>query len=226
MEDERQESRETTGTQLPPSSGKRALIQKLLVAGVAVLVALTLLIVYFTVVKPKPHTGGKTGITLQIEYADRTYEYSGLASDGAYVVDLLKEYDADLELGLTVEDGAWGAYIVALKGKKVDGTTEYYTYTVNGNYAEFGISSQPLETGAVYTFTCSTGIYNEAGEWTGDRKVGGVKQPLSVQARSALVMGICGGVVLAAAAVYVVGTTLEGKKRRHESDEQSAASDR
>lgn len=122
-----------------------------LITVIACLALIAALLIVYGLILPKTDNGEKT-VTLEIKYSDASYSYR-VTTDSATVYELLDEYDERLELGLDVQDSAYGKYIVGLKGTAQDMTNGYYyTYKLNDEYSNFGISTQAIADGDVIVF--------------------------------------------------------------------------
>lgn len=132
-----------------------------IVAAVVWAIAAVMLLI-FGLTLPKTNAGEKT-VTLEIKYENATYRYEELTTDGEFVIDLLKQYDELLELGFKYEESTYGAFITELKGTPNDDAEGiYYGYTVNGEYANYGISQQPVADGDEITFSYEKTTYDES----------------------------------------------------------------
>ncbi|MBQ7224330.1 MAG: DUF4430 domain-containing protein [Clostridia bacterium] len=114
---------------------------------------------------PKTDNGEKK-LTLEIKYANVTYTYEDLTTNKGTVLEFLQEYDDLLELSLVTENGAYGEYLTALKGTAQDDANGYYyTFKMDGVYANYGVSTQSLtkDDGSYYskiTFEYGVQVYD------------------------------------------------------------------
>lgn len=75
-----------------------------------------------------------------------------LETNKKYLIDVLKDED---EIKVKYEDGDYGAYITSLAGKEQKNEKNgiyYWSYYINDEYAEFGISNCKVENNSVYKF--------------------------------------------------------------------------
>ncbi len=179
----------------------------LLVATIVVAIAMTL--VYVFAFMPKGVKGEKS-VTLKIEYAENSYEYS-LSTDKETVLELLKEYDDIYDLELVTEDGEYGAFITSMKGVEQNKEKAYYySYTLNDGYAS-GISTQTINDGDVLVFKYSYTQYDKDWNIISDTLMG--KGATADYVKTAIVIFSIVGVLLVAGISYFV-VSLVNKKRR------------
>ena len=69
-------------------------------------------------------------------------------TDSNYLIEVIEEIE---ELNVVSEEGAYGAYITSIMGIK-QGDNFYWTYYIDGGYADTGVSNCKIEDGKTYTF--------------------------------------------------------------------------
>ena len=139
----------------------------LVISFIGFLLAGIMLFVY-AITLPKTDNGEKK-LTLEIKYANITYTYSDLTTNKGTVLEFLQEYDELLQLGLKTESSSYGEYLTQLKGTAQDDTNGYYyTFKVDGEYANYGVSTQSLtkDDGSYYTsIVFEYGVQNYDSNW-------------------------------------------------------------
>lgn len=173
---------------------------ELLAVIASVIVAIIVAIVYFAAIAPKPVQGEKN-VTLNIVYAENEYSYN-LSTDSETVEDLLKEYNEVYDLEVVVEESEWGAFIKSMKGVEQDDVNGYYyTYTLNGGYAN-GISIQTIADGDVIEFQYLHTEYDENWEIVSSN-LGG-KGSVAAYVKAAVIMFSIVGVLVVLSAAWLV----------------------
>lgn len=143
---------------------KKNTLTKIVCAAAVMLIAVILMVINLTVLAPERHKGQKT-VSLSIEYADKTYAYTDLKTDAETVLTFLHEYDKALELQLQTKPSEYGDMLIGFKGVKQDEAAgAFYTYTINDEYAAYGISTQPIADGDAIVFSYGITSYDE--DWT------------------------------------------------------------
>lgn len=74
---------------------------------------------------------------------------SNLYTQEEYLFDLLKDYEEPLKL--EYDEGEYGVYITSMAGVE-EGNNFYWSYYVDGEYAQTSVSKCLVEDGAVYDF--------------------------------------------------------------------------
>lgn len=192
-----------------------------IIVPVIFLAAAAVMLIAYGLSLPKTDNGEKT-LTLEIKYADKSFVYEELTTDKGTVLELLREYDDLLELGLITESSAFGEYITSLKGTaENDGEGYYYTYKLDGQYALLGVSEQSLtkEDGSAYSvITFEYGAQNYDDSWNitstalapgGDGSIAATPEP--GQKYSLIIVGAASGVIALGGIAYLVFSAL--KKR-------------
>ncbi|MCD8325452.1 MAG: DUF4430 domain-containing protein [Lachnospiraceae bacterium] len=125
-------------------SGKKGLIAVLILV-----VLIAVFAVVYSVMSPSSSQGSKS---LTIEVIDNegvTTTYS-VQTDAEYLRQVMDETE-----GLTYEgtESEYGMYVETVNGVTADYNTDgaYWAFYVDGEYCNFGIDSQPVNDGEVYT---------------------------------------------------------------------------
>ena len=190
-----------------------------IIVPVIFLAAAAIMLIAYGLSLPKTDNGEKT-LTLEIKYADKSFVYEELTTDKGTVLELLREYDDLLELGLITESSAFGEYITSLKGTaENDGEGYYYTYKLDGQYALLGVSEQSLtkEDGSAYSvITFEYGAQNYDDSWNitstalapgGDGSIAATPEP--GQKYSLIIVGAAAGVIALGGIAYLVFSALK-----------------
>lgn len=120
---------------------------------------LTLFVVLFGAVAaawfclgPKGTEGTKT-ITVQVEHISSAPAAYTFRTDAQYLRQALEEQDL-----IVGEESSYGLWILAVDGETADESRQqWWGYSVNGQYAEYGVESQPVTDGDVYEFVLHEG---------------------------------------------------------------------
>ncbi|MDD3243658.1 MAG: DUF4430 domain-containing protein [Eubacteriales bacterium] len=101
-----------------------------------------------------PQTG--KSVTIKIVAANQNIDTSfTYTTEAEMLADVLTEHAQ--ELGVTIEDGQYGAYITTAGGYTAnDGSNEFWSILVNGEVGMNGASTQPVADGDVFTLELST----------------------------------------------------------------------
>ncbi len=91
---------------------------------------------------------GQKSITVNVEHTDGTTATFDVTTTEEYLYAAVE----DLEI-LEGEDSDWGLFVVTVDGEYADSSEgAYWMYNCNGEYALYGVESQPIEDGDVYDF--------------------------------------------------------------------------
>ena len=131
-----------------------------LITVIVSLLLVAVLLVVYGLILPKTDKGEKK-VTLEINYANASYSYE-VTTNGEHVYDLLSEYDETLELSLVAPESAYGRFIESIKNTPQDVVNGYYyVFKINGEYSNFGISTQVIKDGDTITFEYGAQNYDE-----------------------------------------------------------------
>lgn len=126
--------------------------KKGLIALVVVLVLAVAALVIWQVNKPADQKGGKE-ITVNIDHLN--------GDDTSYTISTDEEYlRGALEQENLIEgtESEYGLYVQTVDGETADESKqEWWGYSVNGEFAELGVDSQPVADGDVYDFVLNVG---------------------------------------------------------------------
>jgi len=126
--------------------------KKGLIALVVVLALAVAALVIWQVNKPAAQKGGKE-ITVNIDHLN--------GDDTSYTISTDEEYlRGALEQENLIEgtESEYGLYVQTVDGETADESKqEWWGYSVNGEFAELGVDSQPVADGDVYDFVLNVG---------------------------------------------------------------------
>ena len=126
--------------------------KKGLIALVAVLVLAAAALIVWRVTRPAVQQGGKE-ITVNIDHLN--------GDDTSYTISTDEEYlRGALEQENLIEgtESEYGLYVQTVDGETADESKqEWWGYSVNGEFAELGVDSQPVADGDVYDFVLNVG---------------------------------------------------------------------
>ena len=121
-----------------------------LIAGLALAIA-AMLTVYF-VMRPDP-VGGVKELTVTVEHLNGENRTLTLRTDAEYLRDALEEIDL---IGGTEDQ--YGLYLLTVDGETADESKQqWWGYTVNGEFALYGVDDQPIADGDVIVLTLTEG---------------------------------------------------------------------
>lgn len=191
------------------STFKVIIMKKLFISLGAVLVAVLMLLLYFTAFAPKK-TEGEKEVTVKICYADNNFTYN-VKTNAQTVEELLKEVDEVYGLELNIEEGFYGSYITSMKGvSQNEEKGYYYTYTVSGVEFASGISTQTFKGGDVIEFRYEYTEYDESYNVISTTLIGKGNTAKYVKAEIIIISIAC---VLAFSGIaYGVAVLIKGRK--------------
>jgi len=92
----------------------------------------------------------ETQVTLKINTGVNSYEYSEKIKKDATVFDLIKETSTKENFSLEYQNSSMGVFVEGIYGVKNDNQAQkYWTFLVNGDFAEVGASQYKLSEGDV-----------------------------------------------------------------------------
>ncbi len=122
----------------------------IMAAGLAVFIIAV--VIAWAVIKPGAVQGSKR-ITVEVDHLE--------GKDGSFIILTDEEYlrgaleQEGLVSGNETEFGLW---VTTVDGETADDEKqEWWGYTANGEFAEFGVDQQPIADGDVYVFTLNVG---------------------------------------------------------------------
>lgn len=121
------------------------------VAGIGALVVLVVVMVFaYGTFKEKPVEGSKS-ISIEVVNSEEESVVYELQTDAAYLAEAMEEAK---EQGLTYEgeEGEYGLVISSVNGESAVYDTDgaYWSFYVNGEYCNYGVSEQPVEDGDAF----------------------------------------------------------------------------
>ncbi|MCD7807542.1 MAG: DUF4430 domain-containing protein [Lachnospiraceae bacterium] len=131
--------------------------RKGLIAVIALIVLIAAFALAYTLLSPSASEGSKT-LTIQvIDDNGETTSYT-VKTDAEYLRQAMDETD-----GLTYEgtESEYGMYVETVNGITADYNTDgaYWAFYVDGEYCNYGIDSQPVNDGEVYTIEYTVYTY-------------------------------------------------------------------
>lgn len=125
---------------------------KIILAAVAALALIAAMILAYIHFVPKTQEGLKTVTIEVIDKQGNTTTYE-VKTNGEYLIDAMKDAKAS---GFTYdgENGEYGFTIYSINGLKADFNADsaYWGFYINDEYANFGVSEQPIADGDKITF--------------------------------------------------------------------------
>lgn len=128
-------------------NNKKGIIALALVLALAVAA-----LVIWQVTKPDTQQGGKT-ITVNIDHLDGEDTSYEIVTDAEYLRGALEQEDL-----IAGTESEYGLYVLTVDGETADeAQQEWWGYSVNGAFAEYGVDTQPVADGDVYDFALNVG---------------------------------------------------------------------
>lgn len=131
--------------------------RKWILGGVALAAVVAVLAVVYGVFREKPVEGSKA---IVIEVVDREEEKSEyrLKTDADYLRQAMEEADG---LSFSGSESEYGMMVDTVNGVRADYDADgaYWSFSVNGEYCNYGIDAQPVEDGDVFSI-----VYTSAGQ--------------------------------------------------------------
>lgn len=124
--------------------------KKIIIGAAALVVLIAALLIIFNVFREKPVAGNKAIVLEVLNQEGQTSEYK-VQTDAEYLRQAMEEAK---DFTFDGEEGEFGFTLYTINGEthnwNVDGS--YWAVYVNGEYAQYGIDSQPVKDGDVYKF--------------------------------------------------------------------------
>ncbi len=122
----------------------------LIISVVAIVLVIAFLVVWATF-RPNALEGVKE-ITVNVTHTDESIYTNTFETTAQFLAEALEPYDL-----LEGEESEYGLFVKTVDGEYADDTAgAYWMYDVNGEMAEYGVDSQPIENGDVYDFYIMT----------------------------------------------------------------------
>ena len=126
---------------------------KILIIIAVVLVCLMIGVFFFW--KPSTIVGTKN-ITVNVVHLNGEPQTFNYKTDAEYLGEYLQK-----EGLIEGEDAEYGLMVTAVDGETADASKEqWWGYTVNGEFSNYGVDTQPINEGDVYEFTLNEGYNN------------------------------------------------------------------
>ena len=126
--------------------------KKTIIMAAALAVFIIAVVIAWAVIKPGAVQGSKR-ITVEVDHLE--------GKDGSFIILTDEEYlrgALEQEKLVGGEESAYGLFVTTVDGETADADQEqWWGYTVNGEFAEYGVDEQPINDGDVYVFTLNVG---------------------------------------------------------------------
>lgn len=123
----------------------------IILAVCAAVLVLVMLTVY--VASGRSAVSGTKTITVEVEHLNSDGSCFEIKTGAEFLRKALE--DSKLISGSETEYGLW---VETVDGETADASAEeWWGYTVNGEFAVYGVDSQPINDGDIYVFTLNTG---------------------------------------------------------------------
>ena len=184
-------------------------LKKALIPVIAVIVAITMSVIYATCFAPKKIDGEKN-VSVEIVYQENSFKYD-VDTNAQTVYELLVEIDEVYDIKLVCEDSTYGKFIKSLKGvSQNEEEGIYYTYTIEGLDFANGISQQTINDGDIITFKYTKDTYDENWNLISSELQG--KGSVDFYVTCGVVFASIIGVLIALASAYGVVVIIKSKK--------------
>lgn len=126
--------------------------KKIIIGAVILIVLLAAFAVIYAVFGPKATQGSKEYILKVVDDNGETTEYTG-HTDAEYLRGALEELEKADDLTIEGEESDYGLFIDTINGVTADYSKDkaYWALYVNGEYGNYGVDSQPLTDGDIYS---------------------------------------------------------------------------
>ena len=126
--------------------------KKIIIGAVILVVLLAAFAVIYAVFGPKAAQGSKEYILKVVDDNGETTEYTG-HTDAEYLRGALEELEKSDDLTIEGEESDYGLFIDTINGVTADYSKDkaYWALYVNGEYGNYGVDSQPLTDGDIYS---------------------------------------------------------------------------
>lgn len=126
--------------------------KKIIIGAVILVVLLAAFTVIYVVFGPKAAQGSKEYILKVVDDNGETTEYTG-HTDAEYLRGALEELEKADDLTIEGEESDYGLFIDTVNGVTADYSKDkaYWALYVNGEYGNYGVDSQPLTDGDIYS---------------------------------------------------------------------------
>lgn len=126
--------------------------KKIIIGAVILVVLLAAFAVIYVVFGPKAAQESKEYILKVVDDNGETTEYTG-HTDAEYLRGALEELEKADDLTIEGEESDYGLFIDTINGVTADYSKDkaYWALYVNGEYGNYGVDSQPLTDGDIYS---------------------------------------------------------------------------
>lgn len=128
--------------------------KKQIIALVAVIVVAAAMVLAYGAFSEKPAEGTKN-ITIEVVDAEEKSTVYEVNTDGEYLLDAMKDAD-----GLTYSgyESEYGYTVTEINGTVADFSVDssYWSFYVNGEYCNYGVSEQPVNDGDAFKIIYAT----------------------------------------------------------------------
>ncbi|MBR5438726.1 MAG: DUF4430 domain-containing protein [Clostridia bacterium] len=187
----------------------KTFLKKALIPVIAIIVAVTMAVIYATCFAPKKIDGEKS-VLVEIVYQENSFKYD-VDTNAETVYELLVELDETYDIGLVCEDSSYGKFIKSLKGVEQNETQGiYYTYEIKGLDFANGISIQTIKDGDIITFKYTKDTYDENWNLVSSELQG--KGAVDSYVTYGVVFASVIGVLVALALAYGLAIIIKSKK--------------
>lgn len=126
--------------------------KKIIIGAVILVVLLAAFAVIYVVFGPKAAQGSKEYILKVVDDNGETTEYTG-HTDAEFLRGALEELEKSDDLTIEGEESDYGLFIDTVNGVTADYSKDkaYWALYVNGEYGNYGVDSQPLTDGDIYS---------------------------------------------------------------------------
>lgn len=126
--------------------------KKIIIGAVILVVLLAAFAIIYVVFGPKAAQGSKEYILKVVDDNGETTEYTG-HTDAEYLRGALEELEKSDDLTIEGEESDYGLFIDTINGVTADYSKDkaYWALYVNGEYGNYGVDSQPLTDGDIYS---------------------------------------------------------------------------
>lgn len=126
--------------------------KEIIIGAVILIVLLAAFAVIYAVFGPKAAQGSKEYILKVVDDNGETTEYTG-HTDAEYLRGALEELEKADDLTIEGEESDYGLFIDTVNGVTADYSKDkaYWALYVNGEYGNYGVDSQPLTDGDIYS---------------------------------------------------------------------------
>ena len=131
---------------------KQSYMKKIIIGAVILIVLLAAFAVIYAVFGPKAAQGSKEYVLKVVDDNGETTEYTG-HTDAEYLRGALEELEKADDLTIEGEESDYGLFIDTVNGVTADYSKDkaYWALYVNGEYGNYGVDSQPLTDGDIYS---------------------------------------------------------------------------